>query len=180
MMTNISCCHNSSSVEYTFLTFPLLQIHYDTLIRHESFQFFNWFPFFWISYYHFIIEQSAPNCSKWVYLFNKFPGGTPARYFPFSHRNPLPCLINVLTNWELCYNYCDIKSSMCLVIIISPVHYQVSGKSISMATCSSTRIKDDTHWSKDLLRLLWYYIPYVPSYSFKVKVTTNQILLNLS
>ena len=30
--------------------------------------------------------------------------------------------INVLTDWEPCYNYCDIKSSMCLVIIISPVH----------------------------------------------------------
>ena len=30
--------------------------------------------------------------------------------------------INALNNWELCYNYCDIKSSMFLVIIISPVH----------------------------------------------------------
>ena len=30
--------------------------------------------------------------------------------------------INVFTDWEPCYNYCDIKSSMCLVIISGPVH----------------------------------------------------------
>ena len=50
---------------------------YYTLFRHESFQFFNWFPFFFVFWDHFYIEQNAPKCSKWVYLNHDFPGGTP-------------------------------------------------------------------------------------------------------
>ena len=112
MMTIISCCHNSSSVEYTFLTFPLLQIHYDTLIRHENFQFFNWFPFFGISYYHFIIEQSAPNCSKWVYMFHKFSGGTPLQdIFRFL----------IATHSHAWLMYSLIESFAIIIVILSPV-----------------------------------------------------------
>ena len=43
----------------------------------------------------FIIEQTAPKCSKWVYLFHNFPGGIPLQdIFSIFHRNPLPCLID--------------------------------------------------------------------------------------
>ena len=63
--------------------------------RHESFQFFNWFPFFFcLLRPFFIIEQNAPKSSKWVCLFHNFPGGTTLQdIFSFFHRNPLPCLI---------------------------------------------------------------------------------------
>ena len=41
-----------------------------------------------------IIEQNAPKCSKLVYLFHNFPGGTPLQdIFSFFHRKPLPCLL---------------------------------------------------------------------------------------
>ena len=51
--------------------------------RHESFQFFNWFPFFLSPKTIFIIDQYAPKCSKWVFLFQNFPGYPPAKYFQF-------------------------------------------------------------------------------------------------
>ena len=43
----------------------------------------------------FMIDQFAPKCLKWVFLFKIFLGYPPAKYFQFLfHHNPLPCLMN--------------------------------------------------------------------------------------
>ena len=56
----------------------------------------------------FIIEKNAPKCSKWVYLFHNFPGGTPLQdIFSFFSLQPTPMpamwlYINVIRNhsWD--------------------------------------------------------------------------------
>ena len=87
-------CHASMAD----IDFPLLKIFY----RHESFQFFNWFPFFRSPRMIFIIDKNAPKCFKWGFLFQNFPRGPPpANVVSYFHHNSLSCLFL----WHILYRY---------------------------------------------------------------------------
>ena len=68
------------------------RLHLSRLIRHESFQFFNWIPFLGLFRYFFIIDKNAPNRS---FLFQNFPGGIPLQNISsYFHHNSLSCLVD--------------------------------------------------------------------------------------
>ena len=65
--------------------------------RHESFQFFNWFPLF------FFCLQNAPKCPKWVFSFPNFSGGTPCKTFSvfFSSQSTPMSAEHIVLNFHI-------------------------------------------------------------------------------
>ena len=69
--------------KYTPFYWALFHFLWSFFAGMRVFSFLTDFRFFRSPKTIFIIDQYAPKCSKWVFLFQNFPGYPPAKYFQF-------------------------------------------------------------------------------------------------